>query len=344
MFVKFAAVPPDPRYPAVFTEHCRGNYASYGLQNPSGGLGTLAKAESRALTRFNSKCQKVNRTLDGGTFLGEMGETLRMLRRPAASLFNGLGQYLDTVNKRSRGKRTRPNLKKIAADTWLEHAFGWVPFFSDIQAAKALYDQFGQKDKLVDVVAGAKETSAKVGKVSNTYAIGDYCRITRNPREWEETHYKVKGQMIQRALTNTQAVLNSAGFTPDQFIPTAWELLPWSFLVDYFTNIGDILSYNNGAYSGLAWVTVGYATDLVREEAHVPDVAKSMQAAGSRYRGAGGTPGYAKKTIRTFARFPELPRLVIPTFEFQLPGLWKQQLNIVALLASADRIYPQKRR
>jgi hypothetical protein len=32
------------------------------------------------------------------------------------------------------------------------------------------------------------------------------------------------------------------GFTPSEFIPTAWELLPWSFLIDYFTNIGDILS------------------------------------------------------------------------------------------------------
>lgn len=344
MNVRYSSVPGDPKHPTVYTEHCKGDYASYAIQNPSGGGNTLAVAQSRAMTRFNAKCQKVNRLLDGGTVVGELRETLHMLRKPAESLFKGLGQYLDTVNKRSRGKRTRPSLKKIAADTWLEHAFGWVPFFSDIAAAKALYDRVGSSEKMVDVVAGAKQTQRLVTAVPNTYLISDYCHISRNPREWEETHYKIKGQILQRAVTNTQSVIDAAGFTPDQFIPTAWELLPWSFLVDYFTNIGDVLSYNHSAFSGLAWVTVGYATDLVREEAHVPNIQKTAQVLSTRYRGAGGKPGYAKKTIRIFSRTGVLPSMSIPMFEFQLPELLNQQLNILALLAGADRIYPQKRR
>lgn len=42
------------------------------------------------------------------------------------------------------------------------------------------------------------------------------------------------------------------GLTIQEFVPTVWELIPYSFVVDYFTNIGDVVNY---AYSAnLNWV------------------------------------------------------------------------------------------
>lgn len=37
-------------------------------------------------------------------------------------------------------------------------------------------------------------------------------------------------------------------------IPTAWEMLPWSFLIDYVSNIGDVISANLVSMENVAWV------------------------------------------------------------------------------------------
>jgi hypothetical protein len=47
--------------------------------------------------------------------------------------------------------------------------------------------------------------------------------------------------------------LENWGFSPDNFVPTIYNLIPWSFLVDYFSNIGDVIDAMSIRNVGLAW-------------------------------------------------------------------------------------------
>jgi hypothetical protein len=52
-------------------------------------------------------------------------------------------------------------------------------------------------------------------------------------------------------------VLRDFGIHPLQdFVPTVWELMPWSFLVDYFSNVGDVLSGCFVDFGGLLRMSV----------------------------------------------------------------------------------------
>jgi hypothetical protein len=41
----------------------------------------------------------------------------------------------------------------------------------------------------------------------------------------------------------------------EDFVPTVWELIPYSFVADYFTNIGDIISAFSYGNMNLRWST-----------------------------------------------------------------------------------------
>jgi hypothetical protein len=57
------------------------------------------------------------------------------------------------------------------------------------------------------------------------------------------------------------------GFRWEDFIPTVWELIPYSFLVDYFTNIGDVLSAWSHQDFGQRWACKTVITTVDRQVA-----------------------------------------------------------------------------
>lgn len=331
-------------HPMVVTDRTYGHFTLYGRTFASGSFGSLAGAQNLARVRFNKRLQAQQRSIEGGVLLGELRETIHMLRRPAQALLGKLDKYLFHVSKRNRGNRNRKKAKDVIAETWLEHAFGWAPLFNDISDAYELYKRLGNKETYTKVSAGG--TSRKeVNLAAPTYETDGYLGNTflYTERLYEETHVRIKGEIRVRAVTNTQTFLEQAGLTFDQFVPTLWELLPWSFLVDYFTNIGDILGYSNRIMQDLTWYYEGYRTDLVKECAHTFDFTKTKARYGSRWRSSEGTPGLAKLITRTVSR--SVPSGIVswtPTLEVSMDLSVKQWCNVTALLVSANRTSPQR--
>jgi hypothetical protein len=123
------------------------------------------------------------------------------------------------------------------------------------------------------------------------------------------------------------------GFSPEQFLPTAWELLPYSFLIDYFTNIGDIIYGWSTLTADLAWCnrtsrkwferTVICNSDLSFAKTLIPDMTVVT-----------GTPSKSVVTKTSVSR-AEYNGTLIPDFTFELPSFGSLRwLNIAALIAS----------
>lgn len=179
-----------------------------------------------------------------GVFLGELRETLKMLRHPARGLLNYIkGETYRKYRRGDRILRRIPNAgkrkaaaRKMSADLWLETAFGWKPFISDIESAKEAYDRltsdlqfeefnvFGKSER----VTSPTRTTMNISRLRWTEE--RYVKTMTSYRLYGETYFAFNGPKAQ------------LGITWNQFVPTVWELIPYSFLVDYFTNIGDLLT------------------------------------------------------------------------------------------------------
>ena len=316
---------------------------------PSAKLPTpdLPEAMARAQAAFYKQIRQTQVQISGPTFLGEARETLKMLRRPAAGLQDLCGKYLKTLkNRKGKGKLSTKDLTKAAGDLWLESAFGWTPLLADARDAAKAWNRLFDTERIVPVSAfgsQSKDLTNYAGQPENQGMSGSnyiYLSVTR--QRIGTRIVKIRGAVRAEAKTGARAQLGLFGFTPSEFLPTAWELLPWSFLVDYFTNIGEIIQSGVTDTSSLIWCSaavVDMQDENILAELNLPYI-KSIIGPWlirSEYR-----PSAAFHTYRSVARSPNFG-LSPPNLYFSIPGSDKQLANIAALLATASALHPQRR-
>lgn len=138
---------------------------------------------------------------------------------------------------------------KFFGDNFLEYHFGWEPLVKDIGAAIEL---------LHDSPFKGLSTRVKV-TASSAYKRPR----TPNPSKWSGDtvgwYPRVSYQMIANVLVDDPNILrlNQMGFINPFVI--AWELVPFSFVVDWFANVGDILS----SYTDFAGMSLNNASTTI---------------------------------------------------------------------------------
>jgi hypothetical protein len=214
----------------------------------------VSTADNRAKAQFVKKYNKLKNHFQGGVFLGELHEALRMIKNPARGLRKGLDSYKLAVERRARRTKTRTALDNTLADTWLEYSFGWAPLLNDVKdGAEALARLHGK------VYSDSERISARAEEIQ--HVLGSV--VTRSVGFGLRYRYRLKtsheATVIYRAGVGTELTSNAEmarhlfGFRWEDFIPTVWELIPYSFLVDYFSNVGDVLSSWSHAPASLRW-------------------------------------------------------------------------------------------
>lgn len=223
----------------------------------------------RAANRYLSEARKQVTRMSAPTFLGELKQTLRMLRRPMEAIGQSADRYYRELSKRKlaeQRQRRRKGLPELPKDSpkwewlyavpglWLEYSFGWVPLMMDVEDALDALDSLTQKEMTVKISKGSQ--GAKL--ISQTLSSGSFpgCNRLRHgfsERIREHTLVRYRGDVLSQAATTYAEKGARWGFTPSEFLPTAWELLPWSFLVDYFVSIGDYLDSRFANTASLRW-------------------------------------------------------------------------------------------
>lgn len=128
--------------------------------------------------------------------------------------------------------------------TWLEYQYGWKPLLSDIWGSTLLLA--GRKD-VSDWVVTVKGN--RTVKSSSEDVVGSSHRMRRKIKTRQGCYVRLDYQPGE-ALFHT---LSSLGLTNPALL--AWELLPYSFVIDWAVPIGDWLSSLDAAngmnfYSG----------------------------------------------------------------------------------------------
>jgi hypothetical protein len=326
--------------PKIITESAAGTWFPV---LPSVGNINTADASTLALTKLYKRLAEQQTQFHGMQFLGELHQTISLLRRPFRTAGNLVSRYMDTVRKNATRYQPRRSLpgrqkfEKAIADSWLETAFGIRPLISDVKdAAKAA----------LTLAYDSNHKRSRINASAQTFIDGNESSITVGlpGASILQLKHNSSGSMEHRvqfvafldwsrsaATGSMERVLEVSGFRPDLFVPTLYELAPWSFLVDYFTNLGTVIE--TGCQSQSAVTGCFSSSHAINSQRTIyyclfpssqPGISNSIL----------GTPGSVTTTRRTFTRSNVSATIPSVPFQLSIPGKPTQYLNMIALWRS----------
>ncbi|DAD51735.1 TPA_asm: maturation protein [ssRNA phage Esthiorhiza.1_12] len=170
-------------------------------------------------------------------------------------------KMLKDVGRLARAPHKLLTAKEIANQN-LAIRFGWVPLIHDINDLMDLGKTINQrKMELQSLYSGhGLRRRLKLGKSTvvdtltgtfsyNVHQSGFTASRTTTGEKWGVCHWKptvAPGLLPGEDALLKQATKAVSGMTTAGLFNGAWDLLPWTFIIDYFTDFHDfVLAYNN---------------------------------------------------------------------------------------------------
>ncbi len=285
-------------------------------------------AIQQARRKLINEVKKRRTAFEGGKFLIEIKDTIRMIKHPLRGLREGLNTYHQTVKKRLGKVRVAKLQNRIISDTWLEYQFGWQPLSSDIDEALANLRDLSKPRAVRFAVSGVdrivSKTRDQTGRGGSTNHFYVETRDARSTVTYRGA-YKVKPP--------TSWDWNSWGLSTQDFLPSIWEGIPWSFAVDYFANVGQIIDAYSFLYADISWVnrTIRKQLYILKQgvEFNISGLVASSNILLYKNETALGSTGVALKSVqRETISIDEL----IPRLTLSVPGAGSVRwLNLTAL-------------
>jgi hypothetical protein len=312
-------------------------------------------AESRASELFFRKAQDALSSFQGGVFIAELGKAIRGIRNPALALKTYLGDHALRAKARRRnllrdkrrlraGNSTRTGdfgmgLDKAISDLWLESAYAWKPLVADLEGAAESLARLSSLEDSKIVSAEGFDDWASDGPIVTLSSPDGYHGIRFRRRNIESAKCRFYGKVV---AYNDLAPGSFAGFLSRrlglnlaQALPTAWELVPFSFVADYFSNLGGMISAYSFPLSAIRWVnraTMKRARMICTE----PSFVHSPNSPSQTYEYQVENPGSYTATKDQFVRSAFNPGNILPSLRLTVPGVdgWPKWLNLAALANS----------
>lgn len=321
------------------------------IPTTDGGLNVMNITKNK----FIQKALSQQRAFTGSTFIGEGLDALRMVVRPARALRDATDRYSEVARMRARRAVRRRSLtadeysklsrkqKRAVSDaitgSWLEFQFGARPLMSDVktgaEAVAAWVNRFRWQKQYISAFTEAETFSATDSYVITLgYA---YLRVFRDRITRHRCRYV--GEIGLENLPE-RSWGQHFGLMPRDWIPTVWELVPYSFLVDYFTNIGDLIEW--AAYPKVSFRWYVRSLLAANSRRNSATVARATNATATPVEGSTRIDSFAPSLrhweyIR-FERHVDQGSLV-PSFQFKIPGVGSTKWLNIAALAGARTLF-----
>lgn len=257
-----------------------------------------------ALLKFYDK-QKEG-TMNMATLFAERQSAINMMADKATRIFNAYrnvkrGKVRKAMDNLGISKKRHRPRSKQAAGQWLELQYGWMPLIGDIYSLADLKPFSG--DRIFGVASAFSQVRFK------------------NPDGTNRCRRIVKYGADVIVSDPSKAFSNSLGLLNPALV--AWELTPFSFVVDWFLPIGDHIE-NLTADIGISYRNA-YKSELIDLEIDQPvkRIYTNRGRSWSENEGAAGV-------IKTFTR-ATLVKPPLPDLNFKNPISPMHLANAVAL-------------
>lgn len=206
---------------------------------PSHDAANVNKALQRLTARANAGLLANN-----AQNLAQFGQFVRLVGNNAARITGAVrnlrrGNIPGAINSLWQGKQPQyrpnggPSRSKTLAQNWLELQYGWKPLLSDIDGSLKAIHKFNYGGYVIQQARASATSTSTV--VSNVLDWGAFPCGKRTIRTRSTTKYGLRFVLDD----HLQALLAQTGFSNP--LNLAWEVLPFSFVVDWFLPIGPYL-------------------------------------------------------------------------------------------------------
>jgi len=224
-------------------------------------------------------------------------------------------------------KRTREesHVSDFLSDTWLEYSYGWKPMLQDAYGiAEATASVFNEYSNVVRTATGRSKTS---------YRNHAKDRPSGNQVIYEaQVHDEIWMKMEVRYRIPTEHMNPGVAFGLMNPLEVAWELVPFSFVADWFLPVGDAIR-GLTAYNGLEFAGGWYSYRHARTFTNKVYGAGESIIGGVRWFGqSGGAEVTNVEYDQARVLLSEFPYYGFP--EFKDPRSFAHAASAIALLQS----------
>jgi hypothetical protein len=154
--------------------------------------------------------------------LGKLGRSILALKR---------GDFATAARQLGASPRTTRLKASDISGRWLELQYGWLPTLSDTFAAAEAYEELTKEERSMTFRVSASEERE----------FEQYAGWGAGTSTGQFHSFKTQRQTISivAELTETLSASRSLGLTDP--LSVAWEVIPYSFVVDWFIPIGTFL-------------------------------------------------------------------------------------------------------
>lgn len=345
-------------YSQLFTGY-RSNLYS---RMPIGALGGPTKEdEAEVLNRIYNKIRSESSSVNGLLVLGELRETINMLRNPLSAARKATSYYLNALKSMRKevtrkvkfrksdtvktfSQRRHHAVKEGMSGSWLELQFGILPAISDAkdileEIAMHSVNPWTHKRSKVSAISTPRFAYFEDFNSQNQWIYDTmYMSSMMSRKSTSSIRYDVGLQKrVDGPWNEAHSMRQRLGFEIQNFVPTIYELIPWSFLIDYFVNLGDIVSAVTTDTSDVFFITstTNIETTIRVTEQMLP----RSTGAGQGYYQTIDMTGYGNSSRvikhRSIVRTVH-DKLPVPQLVFSIPGMDSTKwVNMGALLAQA---------
>lgn len=298
------------------TQYVSSGGRNYGEVSPTSMYGLFLAAPSLDVERIKSLAvtgsyAKANeQDVDGLVVLAEGAETIRSF----TSMTKRLIKILRALRKRKWKDLGKEFTAKELADRWMEYRYVLRPTIKDMcDIVKAINHSRIDKPRRLTYRSGASDSSSAFQSgitVRDNMPVG---YVTA----WKKTQKIVTAR--SGVLAAIDAISEAAIWGLDQPFTAMWELVPFSFVVDWFFNTGKTVAAwtpRYGFQTLASWVTV---KTTVIEEACTESGHKGTWNPPRIYEHAyTASNGFVRKTTETLERVPNSPLPILPVWNVRL--------------------------
>jgi hypothetical protein len=212
------------------------------------------------------------------------------------------GAILREVQRSFNGRKTARKARSSAANAWLEMTYGWNPLLSDIHGLLTWAASLGSNDSIKRVTATGGDKQQLISHLSGVPS----CIVDNR----KSIRYKI---IIDFSVDNP-VLFDVSRFTSLNPLLVAWELVPYSFVVDWFFNVSGYLANMEAALvNGLSFhrgcmtrTELASTTSAYYYNEKMPDPGNYAWISGSYLQSS-----TVKRKDRTLLSYFPLPRLPV---------------------------------
>lgn len=248
-------------------------------------------------SRMRAETAPLREEWSAGTFIGELRDFPRLIKHgmdTARWLKKNALKAEDLILDRHRnpkaiGEAIRDAVPKSfgqgldagqkAGNSYLAYSFGVAPYLSDLATTLGWVDAVERRRKELESMRTRKEAKRRWNDCGRFEQVSNQNVLMANPgslyanvttvwtfRRWAIANWRMTANTGSLPSSDRDFYNMLNGLNPRNVFTVAYELMPWSWLIDYMGNVGDILkgTVNGGQFN----CSITICTEWICEQSH----------------------------------------------------------------------------